>query len=642
MENPAPIVLDISSDEETVFGDVSKGFGEFGYKEDGEWLSRLLVEVGGNIDDDSDDVVFVGELFPNATKKSRSDSVKVAIDDGDDDDCMVLDGDPDNPVVAVNHKDDGDDSDDLEIVGEKGEVACRDFPHPRHLCAKYHFATYRHEVHCGQCHCYVCDVLAPCLHWGTGFNSADHCHASDKEEFWKSERKRVKKIDKPVANRSTITACVESYFQSIQVPGCAPSQPHSLPQNQGVNPGTIRPCVQSSSVSMPNAMNRVRSQPPGRVASRYNPLSPLASVRSHSQPRSPYTLTPRVAPMNKSHPVGSQIPQSSHRPVFKRNGLIGASTNNNKHAHRSQLSGDPTLSRRRALQAAVTDVRRSQATVLSSRPNMDARHANYSSSNPRMNLQRLPNYSPVFTPHQSLTPSQPSVSGTSLGSPRLQPYTCTEPRAGNISKSAGPEPYITSVPDSHVPSQTVDSCHSDAGNTFLDQLHSRSTISSCSGPINDFAQPQKQSHPTSPLAYGQNDVQHQHLTQSGMGSSPADFGFFCDSSVNHGNMQIHAENGAPAETSQVQNIQDDQPSVTPLTVDNPPQQNTAYTSPMNDDVCQFPESGGPGSFDFHLLDSSWMFENQSFTGAVEAAASPNWNVYSPETAFADTGTLFDI
>lgn len=491
----------------------------------------------------------------------------------------------------------------------------------------------------------MCDVLAPCLHWGTGFNSDDHCHASDKEEFWKLERKRVKKIDKPVANRSTITACVESYFQSIQVPGCAPSQPKSLPQNQGVNPGTIRPCVQSSNVSMPNAMNRVRSQPPGRVASRYNPLSPLASVRSHSQPRSPYTVTLRVASTNKSHPVGSQIPQSSHRPVFKRNGLIGASTNNNKHVHRSQLSGDPTLSRRRALQAAVTDVRRRQATVLSSHPNMDAMPANYSPSNPRINLQRLTNYSPAFTPHQSLTPSQPSVSGTSLGSPGLQPYTCTEPRAGNISNSASPEPYIASVPDSHVPSQTVDSCHLDAGNTFLDQLHSRSTISSCSGVVNDFAQPQKQSHPTSSLAYGQNDVQHQHLTQSGMGSSPADFGFFCDSSVNHGNMQIHAENGATAETSQVQNIQDDQPSVTPLTVDNPPQQNAAvaaYTSPMNDGVCQFPESGVPDSFDFHLLDNSWMFENQSFTGAVEAAASPNWNVYSPETAFADTGNLFDI
>ncbi|KAL1546638.1 hypothetical protein AAHA92_23209 [Salvia divinorum] len=641
MENPGPIVLDISSDEETVFGDATKGFGEFGYKEDGEWLSKLLVEVGGNIGDDSDDVVFVGELFPNTTKKSRSDSVKLDIDD---DDCMILDGDPDNPVVVVNNKADGDDSDDLEIVGEKGEVACRDFPHPRHLCAKYHFASNRHEVHCGQCHCYVCDVLAPCLHWGTGFNSADHCHASDKEQFWKSERKRVKKSDKPVANRSTITACVESYFQSIQVPGCTPSQPNSLPQNQGVKPGTIRPCVQSSNVSMPNAMNRVRSQPPGCVASRYNPLSPLASVRSHSRPRSPYTVTPRVAPMNKSQPVGSQNPQSSYRPVFKRNGLIGTSTNN-KHADRPQLSGDPTLSKRRALQAAVTNVRRSQAAGLSSHPNTDARHANYSPSDPQMNLQRLPNYSPTFTLHQSQTPSQPSVSGTSLGSPLLKPYTCTEPSAGNISKSAGPEPYITSVPDNLVPSQTVDSCHSDAGNTFLDQLHSRSTISSCSGVVNDFAQPQKQSHPTPPLAYGQNDVQHQHLTQSGMGSSPADFGFFCDSSVNHGNMQIYTENGAPAETSQVQNTQGDQTSITTLSVDNSPQQNAevaAYTSPINGADCQFPESGESGSFDFHLLDSSWMFENQSFTGAVEAAASPNWNVYSPEPAFADTGTLFDI
>ncbi|XP_047978987.1 uncharacterized protein LOC125220898 [Salvia hispanica] len=155
MGNQAPSVLDSCSDEEAAFGD----------KEDGDWLSRLLVEAGGNTDDDSGDVVFVSELFP----KIRSDSVKAlakaVVDDEGDDDCMVLDGDPDNPVVAVNDKADGGDSDELEIVGEKGE-----------------------------CHCYVCDTLAPCLHWGTGASSTEHCHASDKDEYWRAERKRAKKV----------------------------------------------------------------------------------------------------------------------------------------------------------------------------------------------------------------------------------------------------------------------------------------------------------------------------------------------------------------------------------------------------------------------------------------------------------------
>lgn len=40
-----------------------------------------------------------------------------------------------------------------------------------------------------QCHCYVCDALAPCSQWGDGSLPTDHCHASDKEARWKSLRK---------------------------------------------------------------------------------------------------------------------------------------------------------------------------------------------------------------------------------------------------------------------------------------------------------------------------------------------------------------------------------------------------------------------------------------------------------------------
>lgn len=64
MENQGPLVLDISSDEETGFIAVRKGGGcEFGEGEDADWLSKLLIEVGDNIDDDSDDVVCVSELL---------------------------------------------------------------------------------------------------------------------------------------------------------------------------------------------------------------------------------------------------------------------------------------------------------------------------------------------------------------------------------------------------------------------------------------------------------------------------------------------------------------------------------------------------------------------------------------------------
>jgi len=38
-----------------------------------------------------------------------------------------------------------------------------------------------------QCHCYVCDSLAPCSLWGEGNSPNDHCHASE-EPGWKSLR----------------------------------------------------------------------------------------------------------------------------------------------------------------------------------------------------------------------------------------------------------------------------------------------------------------------------------------------------------------------------------------------------------------------------------------------------------------------
>lgn len=468
----------------------------------------------------------------------------------------------------------------------------------------------------------MCDSLAPCLHWGTGASSTEHCHASDKEEYWRAERKRAKKSYKHLAVQSTTTTSTR--------PGCPPSQPNSLPQHQGVKLVTIRPSILSSAFGLPNAMNGERSQVPRCHAPEYNPQSLVASVRSH--PRSTNTVSPRVALMNKHH-VGGLNPLSSHHPVFKRNGLNGPYTNNN-HAHRSQLSRDPPLNRHPAIHAPVTNGRHGSNQLTYGSPAAGS-PCRYLPSEAQITSQPiLSPRSRTFIPHQSQMPSQPSVSGSSLGSPPLQPYQCTEPSVGFVRKPTALQPYIAYAPDNHAPYQTVGVWQLDAGNTLPDQLHSRSTIS---------AQLQKQNNPTSMFTCVQNDVQHQYHAQSGIGSSPAEFVLSRDSSVSHGNMQSHAVNGAPAETSQVQTIQHDWPSITtPLSVDNPPQQNAevaAYTSTLDVADYQFPESRAPDSFQLQFLGSS-MFGNQSVIGAVEAAASPN--LYSPETAFADTGTLFDF
>ncbi|KAM1349953.1 hypothetical protein PS2_003955 [Malus domestica] len=146
-------------------------------------VSELLESVDKvTDDDDSDDVVLISEVNSKPSQKSSKRTVA-----DDDDDCVVLDGDPDKPVSVV--EDSGSGSDELLVVGETGQVACRDYPHPRHLCAKFPFKTTRPENHCKLCHCYVCDSPAPCVHW-----TFNHCYATDEEELYRKWRKIFKTL----------------------------------------------------------------------------------------------------------------------------------------------------------------------------------------------------------------------------------------------------------------------------------------------------------------------------------------------------------------------------------------------------------------------------------------------------------------
>ncbi|KAF7050768.1 hypothetical protein CFC21_059090 [Triticum aestivum] len=162
---PAPDVVEISSDEEEDDGSPP--------------VARKL-----RFDDAADD----GVCDPVVKKGESGGADGVGDDYGD---CVVLDGDPDG-AVAVADEDttagsDGS-SDELQIVAEKGQVACRDFPHSRHLCSTMPFRATSHEKHCTMCYCFVCDSPAPCAYWGKGHSIDDHCHATDKETKWKAMR----------------------------------------------------------------------------------------------------------------------------------------------------------------------------------------------------------------------------------------------------------------------------------------------------------------------------------------------------------------------------------------------------------------------------------------------------------------------
>ncbi|KOM40947.1 hypothetical protein LR48_Vigan04g114500 [Vigna angularis] len=87
-------------------------------------------------------------------------------------DCFVLDFDPHDSLDDKNSHQ-GDASKDFYIVSENGKVACRDYPHPRHLCVKFPFTTTPHQSYCELCYCRVCGIRAPCKHWTQ--SKSPHC-----------------------------------------------------------------------------------------------------------------------------------------------------------------------------------------------------------------------------------------------------------------------------------------------------------------------------------------------------------------------------------------------------------------------------------------------------------------------------------
>ncbi|KAE9619406.1 hypothetical protein Lal_00047861 [Lupinus albus] len=271
-------VVHISSDEE-------QGSEERATKTDFDWIKEFLDMSGDENSDDSDDVVIVGEKKPELKLKSLSTPAPKVLDDDsdDDDDCVVLDCDPEKGVTSVNEDSTG--SDELLVVGEKGQIACRDYPHARHLCVKFPFSSTPHERNCDQCHCYVCDSLAPCPKWGTGLLSTDHCHANDKTESWKVQRRNLKlgippslpasiDHDTPVhavhsksneiRHRNIIRLYPNSIIrnQASRSPATLTSSSlNSIPQNQAPRPTTMCAFSPLLNSSLQNQVSRLNNTP---------------------------------------------------------------------------------------------------------------------------------------------------------------------------------------------------------------------------------------------------------------------------------------------------------------------------------------------------------------------------------------------
>ncbi|XP_076939811.1 uncharacterized protein LOC143608746 [Bidens hawaiensis] len=201
----------------------------------------------------------------------------------------------DNPIDR--QEDDDDDSDDIIVVSEKGQVACRDYPHPRHLCIKFPFSSTPNQSHCDQCYCYVCDSLAPCIYWGNGSGTLNHCLATDKINFWVLERKNSKNVGKDVNVNVNV------------LPLNPVPQATSVDHHPTLMANPIPTCpVTTASFFIPNAINRDQSS---LLLSRNNKYQP--SLVSQQLTRTSSCTIPGGR-VHHSFNLGAPLP----RPVFKR------------------------------------------------------------------------------------------------------------------------------------------------------------------------------------------------------------------------------------------------------------------------------------------------------------------------------------
>ncbi|KAK2648604.1 hypothetical protein Ddye_016093 [Dipteronia dyeriana] len=449
------VIHDISSDDEPALDEP--------IVDDYSWLSRLLCDDV----DDSDEVVVVREVKSKFSKQAVNE-------EDDDDDCVVLDGDPDKTVEAVD--DQASNGDDLLIVGQKGQIACRDYPHPRHDCAIFPFSSTAHKLHCDQCHCYVCDKIAPCSHWGTGVYNNDHCHATDKEAFWKSQRESFKLLkDAPLLGQKVPdTSLSKARPQLYQNPSLdiVRLASNSTTQTDICRPAVLRPCFPAQRFGVPNIISQGRSRQPGLGYNR-------SGYQSHSVSQQPQFLSVRnnVIRKDRGH-------NASNVGMFERAGIAGGafatnqpvygSTNHGRGSHAMQSTQDP------APQATSNDV-----IEIGSVPSMNNDSSKYQNtsdtytasvfvsqvhSQPLVNNQPIPDpqaYSQPI-PQQSIY-SQPIPEPQVYSQPFIQPQVLSQAISQpQVQNQAIPQSqvYTNHVPQSNDDQNVSQLCNQRQGSDF--------------------------------------------------------------------------------------------------------------------------------------------------------------------------------
>jgi len=144
---------------------------------------------GGNDDEDDEE-----EMLRYVVCVTNKDDLKKV---EEDEDCFIVGFDP-TEITNLKNLSLGENSngvdEDVSILAQKGKVACRDYPHSRHLCGNKPFQNTPHESHCKMCYCYICEIPAPCKKWTnvSKDRSLNHCDASEDSEFWRTHKNQAK------------------------------------------------------------------------------------------------------------------------------------------------------------------------------------------------------------------------------------------------------------------------------------------------------------------------------------------------------------------------------------------------------------------------------------------------------------------
>ncbi|XP_059660192.1 leucine-rich repeat extensin-like protein 5 isoform X2 [Cornus florida] len=544
-------------------------------------------------------------------------------------------------------------------------IACRDYPHPRHLCAKFPFASTSHEKHCDLCHCYVCDAHAPCVHWGTGTSSMDHCHATDKEELWKLKRRSLKNGDRsplPVSKLHNTCQSVGlpqmNHFSPPQTNHVSPLPLPLLAQNQVSTSTTTRSCSRSTNFSIPSIINQGRSQQSRYVLPRGKFQPHLVSQQLHSTSNNVFRKDRSQSVGNLAHKLFSTNSMPKRMgpvrvPLTTNNSGYGSSNSN----YGSQYSGNPSPvatsndkdpTRWQDFYSEMTSgsntywssSQHNTSSILanpvpsrppvSSQPNMSSIFVNSVLPQPPVSSQ--PNMDNIFVnplPRQPDISSQPCMGNIFADSVPPQPQVSSQPSMDNniFADSVPPQPQVPSQPRMDdifadtVPLQPQVSSEPSMDNIFADSLPSQPQVSSQPTMKTIFAnsaqvsQPQVYSQPIPDSNGNLDGCQQGNQTQSDLDSS-----FYSSwvTPTSHSNQQPPVENSQLPSSEAMYNLSLAPEFVPSFTV-----------SPIADPL------------DFQL--DSWLLENQSVSGVPEVSTLPGLNMLSSGPAHAiDTGNLFDF